>query len=208
MLILGGRASVQMRQEVGWRKTISATIYFCQEAEETFLASSFLRLNDLQTEGKCSNGAGLWPQMRPRRNAVLIEGVVNGQGRPFSLPLGASHTASVDMRYSTMISPQSLSFEECKTNWFATPQPLVATVVYEQFKWSIPSAIQLTVNTLIWVSNWMQTAFPSRPMNTVRLFFILFHKHTMTDIGWSCCVGRMGYTCISVSQSLPYQVIE
>lgn len=79
-----------MRQEVGRRKTISATIYFCQEAEETFLASSFLRLNDLQTEGKCSS-AGLSPQLRPRRNAVLIDEVVNGQGRPFSLPLGASH---------------------------------------------------------------------------------------------------------------------
>lgn len=139
MLIQGGRASVQMRQEVGRRKTISATIYFCQEAEETFLASSFLRLNDLQTEGKCSNGAGLSPQLRPPRNAVLIDEVVNGQGQPFSLPLGASHTASVDMRYSTVISRQS----------FATPQAPVATVLYEQFKQSIPSAIQLTVNTLI-----------------------------------------------------------
>lgn len=36
----------------------------------------------------------------------------------------ARHTASVDMRYSTIISRQS----------FATPQPPVATVLYEQFK--------------------------------------------------------------------------
>lgn len=82
----------------------------------------------------------------------------------------ARHTTSVDMRYSTIISHHSLSFEEYKTNWYATPQQPVATVLYEQFKWSIPSAIQLTVNTLIWVSNWMQTAFPNRSMNKVRLF--------------------------------------
>lgn len=46
----------------------------------------------------------------------------------------ARHTTSVDMRYSTIISHHSLSFEEYKTNWYATPQPPVATVLYEQFK--------------------------------------------------------------------------
>lgn len=46
----------------------------------------------------------------------------------------ARHTTSVDMRYSTIISHHSLGFEEYKTNWYATPQPPVATVLYEQFK--------------------------------------------------------------------------
>lgn len=47
-------------------------------------------------------------------------------------------------------------------------------------------------------------SFPKQIHEQGKAFFILFRKHAMTDVGWSCCVGRMGYTCVSIFQSLPY----
>lgn len=51
----------------------------------------------------------------------------------------------------------------------------------------------------------MQTAFPKQTHEQGKNFFyMLFHKRIMTDVGWSCCLGGMGWTRVSIFRSLPY----
>lgn len=152
MLIQGGRASVQMRQEVGQRKTIPATIYFFVEGPQTQRPPNrremFKWCRALASES-------------PRRKAVLIEEVVNGQGRPFSLPLGASQRQCWD-------APSHHRFTSAAQLWGTRDREVCysPTTCYKSTPWTI----QMKYSK----SNWMQTVFPIQTHEQGKIFFFFF----------------------------------